>query len=129
MGVRSTLPEPGTRYPVPLPLGCADVVDFGDAGRPTPIITEAMVLDLLTPVQLTPSAGLLSVGSLFVGGFDHTSVVMVTGPAGPSSQFASSERMSAVRIGEGAQAAPGVALAASDALEFIRLWQSWGSAD
>jgi hypothetical protein len=87
-----------------------------------------MVLDLLTPVQLTPNAELLSVGSLFTGGFDRTSVVMVTGPAGPSSQFASSERMSAIRIGDGAKIAAGVVLAAADAPEFVRRWQSWGSA-
>ena len=103
--------------------------DSGHAGRSTPLVTESMVLDLLTPVQLTPNARLLSVGSLFTGGFERTSVVMVTGPAGPSSQFASSERMSAVRIGQGAQNAAGIVLAATDALEFVRLWQSWGSAD
>ena len=103
--------------------------DRDHPGRPTPLATKSMVLDLLTPVQLTPRSEVLSIGSLFKRGFDRTSVVMVTGPAGPSSQFASSERMSTVRIGKSAKVVAGVVLAAADAPEFVRRWQSWGSAD
>ena len=72
------------------------------AGRPIPVVAESMVLDLLTPVQQSPDDELLSVASLFAGGFDHTSVLMVTGPTGPSSRFGDVERMTVVRVGEGA---------------------------
>lgn len=99
--------------------------DRDHPGRPTPLVNESMVLDLLTPVQLSHSTGLIPVGSLFAGGFDRTSVVMVTGPGGPSSHFASSERMSTIRIGDGAQADANVMLAATDASEFVRRWKSW----
>lgn len=95
------------------------------SGRPSPVANDAAVLDLLTPVQQTAELDLLPVGSLFLGGFDHTSVVMVTGPLGPSSRFASSERLAIVRIGEGATAERGVVLAANDAKEFVRRWRSW----
>jgi uncharacterized protein (DUF58 family) len=100
--------------------------DRDRAGRPTPLIDEAMVLDLLTPVQQTDPSEVLPVASLFTGGFDHTSVVVVTGPAGPSSRFATSDRMSAVRIGQGAASATGIVMAANDAQEFVRRWRSWG---
>lgn len=95
------------------------------AGRPTPLVTDAAVLDLLTPVPQGGGTELLPVTTLFAGGFDHTSVVMVTGPSGPSSRFATSERMAVVRIGDGAASAPGVVLAAADAREFVRRWQVW----
>jgi len=95
------------------------------AGRPAPLVTDAAVLDLLTPVPRGAEADLLPVAALFTRGFDHTSVVMVTGPSGPSSRFATSERMSVVRIGAGATSAPGVVLAAADAREFVRRWRSW----
>lgn len=94
-------------------------------GRPQPLVTDAAVLDLLTPVPQGAGSDLLPVATLFTGGFDHTSVVMVTGPSGPSSRFATSERMAVVRIGEGALSAPGVVLAASDARAFVRRWRSW----
>jgi uncharacterized protein (DUF58 family) len=95
------------------------------AGRPTPLVTDAAVLDLLTPVPQSQSHDLLPIGSLFTRGFDHTSVVFVTGPTGPSSRFANTERMAIVRIGEGATDGPGVALAAQDAREFVRRWRTW----
>ncbi len=95
------------------------------SGRPTPLVSDAPVLDLLTPVQRTEGTELLPVATLFSGGFDHTSIVFVTGPSGPSSRFATSERMAVVRIGEGATNIPGIALAASDARDFVRLWRSW----
>lgn len=101
--------------------------DGDHAGRPTPLVAESMVLELLTPVQMSAQADVLNVGSLFTRGFDHTSVVMVTGPEGPSSQFTSSDRMSTVRIGKGSTSAPGVLLAAEDAQAFVRRWKSWGS--
>jgi hypothetical protein len=83
-----------------------------------------MVIDLLTPVQQTDLADFLPVSALFAEGFDHTSVVMVTGPTGPSSRFASRERMAVVRIGDGATATVGVTLAAADAGEFVQRWRT-----
>ncbi len=99
--------------------------DRHHAGRPSPLVSDASVLDLLTPVHQSDAPTLLPVASLFTGGFDQTSVVFVTGPAGPSSQFAASERMSVVRIGESAVEGFGVVLAARDAREFVRRWQTW----
>jgi uncharacterized protein (DUF58 family) len=99
--------------------------DREHAGRAVPLVADASVLDLLTPVQQSDTDTLLPVAALFAGGFDQTSVVFVTGPAGPSSQFATSDRMSVVRVGEGAGAGFGVVLAASDAREFVRRWQTW----
>ncbi len=100
--------------------------DRDHAGRPTPLVTDASVLDLLTPVQHSDEETLLPIAALFAGGFDQTSVVFVTGPAGPSSRFATSERMSVVRIGDGAIGGPGIVLAAHDAREFVRHWRTWG---
>ncbi len=100
--------------------------DRDHAGRPTPVVTDAAVLDLLTPVQPSDRANLLPVSTLFAGGFDQSSVVLVTGPTGPSSRFATSERMSAVRIGAGAAGGVGIVLAAHDAREFVRRWRTWG---
>lgn len=99
--------------------------DRGHAGRPTPLTTSASILDLLTPVQQSGDQSLLPVAALFTGGFDQTSLVLVTGPTGPSSRIATSERMSVVRIGDGAVGGPGIVLAASNALEFVRRWKSW----
>jgi uncharacterized protein (DUF58 family) len=96
------------------------------AGRPTPLATDASVLDLLTPVPQSDESTLLPIAALFTGGFDQTSVVFVTGPTGPSSRFVSSEKMSVVRIGEGALGGPGIVLAADDAVEFVRRWREWG---
>jgi uncharacterized protein (DUF58 family) len=100
--------------------------DRDHAGRATPLVTDAAVLDLLTPVGQSEDGNLLPVASLFTGGFDHTSVVVVTGPIGPSSRLASSERMSIVRIGAWSVGGPGIVLAANDAPEFVRRWRSWG---
>ncbi len=99
--------------------------DQDHAGRPSPLVSDAQVLDLLTPVPQSDAASLLPVSTLFSSGFDQSSVVFVTGPHGPSSRFATSERMSVVRIGAGAISADGVVLAALDAREFVRRWRSW----
>jgi uncharacterized protein (DUF58 family) len=100
--------------------------DNEHAGRPTPLVSDSQVLDLLTPVPQSEPRSLLPVSALFTGGFDQTSVVFVTGPNGPSSRFSTSERMSVVRIGEGATSGIGIVLAANDAREFVRRWRSWG---
>lgn len=93
-------------------------------GRPTPIMDEGTVLDFLTPVQQCEHESVLSVASLFLDGFDHTSIVMVTGPAGPSSRFASFGRSLVVRVGEDAVTTPGIAVAANDAAEFVTRWKT-----
>ena len=98
--------------------------DRPHAGRPTPIAAESMVLDLLTPVQQSIDDDLLSVASLFASGFDHTSVLIVTGPMGPSSRFGAVERMTVVRVGDGATGGPGIALTAQTAIEFVERWRS-----
>ena len=56
--------------------------DSDHAGRPTPLVTDAAVLDLLTSVQQSDDTRLLPVSALFAGGFDQSSVVFVTGPNG-----------------------------------------------
>jgi uncharacterized protein (DUF58 family) len=99
--------------------------DRSHAGRPTPLVTDGAILDLLTPVQQSKDTDLLPIAALFTGGFDHTSVVFVTGPGGPSSRFATSERMAVVRIGAGAASGIGIVLAAEDAREFVRRWRAW----
>ena len=98
--------------------------DRHHAGRPTPLVADSMVLELLTPVQRSDEDDLLNLASLFKGGFDHMSVVMVTGPSGPSSRFITSDRLTTVRIGEGASLAPGITVAAHSAPEFVSRWRS-----
>jgi uncharacterized protein (DUF58 family) len=96
-----------------------------DPGHPLPRTSEAQIVDLLTPVQQTRGGDLLPLASLFRSGFDHATIVVVTGPRGPSSRVASGELMLTVRIGAGAQTAPGVAVAAADAREFTERWKPW----
>lgn len=95
------------------------------SGIATPLVDEAQVLDLLTPVQRSNGDDLLQLPALFAHGFDHTSIVMVTGPTGPSSRVASIEQMATVRIGEDAEAQSGIALAAIDATDFVNRWRAW----
>lgn len=94
-------------------------------GRSTPLLEEGTVLDFLTPVRQTDGDHSLTIAALFTGGIDHTSVVVVSGPSGPSSRFANLEQTLVVRIGDGAIAAPGVAVAARDASEFVTRWRTW----
>jgi hypothetical protein len=99
--------------------------DRDHPGRPTPLVEEGQVLDLLTPVQRSAPEQLLQLASLFTHGFDHTSIIMVTGPSGPSSRVAAIEQMTTVRVGQGAQPASGIALAAVDATDFVNRWRAW----
>ncbi|MGH9134130.1 MAG: DUF58 domain-containing protein [Ilumatobacteraceae bacterium] len=94
-------------------------------GIPVPRTSESQIVDLLTPVQQGSEDDLLPVAALFRAGLDHAAIVIVTGPDGPSSRLASSEHMLAVRIGYGAQAGQGIALAATDAREFTQRWKPW----
>ncbi len=93
-------------------------------GRPTPLVSEAEVLDLLTPVDQTDTAP-MTVGSLFTQGFDHTSVLLVTGPSGPASRLSGNDQTIIIRVGEDAQSSGGVAIAAQDAPDFVNRWRSW----
>lgn len=95
------------------------------AGRPTPLLDDTEVLDLLTPVQQADGLGLLTLADLFVQGFDHTSIVVVTGPQGPSSRFERVVNMTIVRVGAGAQATAGIAVAAENAADFVGRWRTW----
>ena len=92
-------------------------------GRPAPLDAEADVLEFLTPVQRTDAVGPLA--GLFRNGFDHTSVLLVTGPTGPTTQLTAHDRAVTVRVGRDARPMTGVALAAQDAPEFVRRWRSW----
>ncbi len=94
-------------------------------GTPTSIASEPAVLDLLTPVQCTDDDDTIPVATLFSGGLARSAVLMVTGPRGPSSRFASLDQMATVRIGRGAQGGQGILFAADDAREFVRRWRSW----
>lgn len=94
------------------------------AGRPTPLATEAEVLDLLTPIRQTGDDP-LAVGALFTQGFEHTSVLLITGPDGPSTRLSSTDRMIVIRIGDGARSGAGVPVAAQDAADFVHHWRSW----
>lgn len=94
------------------------------AGRPSPLVTEAEVLDLLTPVRQTDIEP-LSVGALFTQGFDHTSVLLVTGPKGPSTRLSTNDQMITIRIGDGARSGAGIGVAAQDAPDFVGRWRSW----
>lgn len=86
---------------------------------------DTQVLDLLTPVAQAPPTAVASLAEIFHSGLDHTTIVFVTGPTGPSSVLTHTERLSTVRIGEEASAAPGIAMAARDAKEFVRRWRPW----
>ena len=61
--------------------------DRDHPGRPIPLVSDAQVLDLLTPVQQSEPTSLLPVSALFAGGFDQSSVVFVTGPDRPVESF------------------------------------------
>jgi len=94
-------------------------------GTRHPIDHEPEVLDRLTPVGQVAAGVAIPLSELFAGGLDHTSIVMVTGPHGPASRLARSDAVSVVRIGHGAEAVPGIALAADDAATFAARWRPW----
>lgn len=95
------------------------------AGTDLAVTDEAAVLDLLTPVQPAQGDELVSVPELFAWADPQASVVVVTGPRGPSTDLAAFERLVVIRIGVGATADEGVAIAATDAPEFVQRWRTW----
>lgn len=94
-------------------------------GAPRPLDRETSILDLLTPVAQAPHADNRSLAEIFHSGIDHTTIVFVTGPDGPSTTMRHTDKLSVVRVGHGATAAPGIALAAADAAEFAQRWRPW----
>lgn len=93
-------------------------------GHPTSLRSEAAVVDLLTPVQRRSDQPPLELSALFAHGLDHTSVLVVTGPNGPTSRIHASQQMMTIRIGEGAEAGGGIAIAATDARDFVSRWRT-----
>ena len=120
--VAATLSAHAIRYGLDVVVRTTDAAL---AGRRSPIADQSEMLDFLTPVQRSAPDDLLSVSSLFTHGFEHSSVVLITGPTGPSSRFAALGRMVVVRVGAGAQATPGVVVAAQDAADFVMRWKTW----
>ncbi|NNE12737.1 MAG: DUF58 domain-containing protein [Ilumatobacter sp.] len=94
-------------------------------GSPRPLDRETQVLDLLTPVRPCERDQSFALAEVFHGGVDHTMIVLVTGPNGPSTTLAKTDKLSVIRIGENAKRAAGVVLAAADAHEFVQRWRPW----
>jgi uncharacterized protein (DUF58 family) len=93
-------------------------------GRPTRLAAEAEVLDLLTPVRQSTDEP-IHVATLFSQGLDHTSVLLITGPDGPTTRLAANDQMLTIRVGTGARPGSGIAVAAQDAPDFVNRWRSW----
>jgi uncharacterized protein (DUF58 family) len=87
--------------------------------------TEGQVLDLLTKVSRAAERPPLAIAALFGHGLDHTSVLLVTGPNGPTSRMSARDHMLTIRVGRGAVAGGDIALAAEDATDFVSKWRSW----
>jgi len=87
--------------------------------------SESLVLDLLTPVVQIGADAAMSLAELFRDGFDHTALVMVTGPDGPSRALPFGQVASVIRVGAGASPAPGIAMAVDDAETFSQRWRPW----
>lgn len=94
-------------------------------GAVRPIDRETSILDLLTPVDQVEGEQAMSLAEIFHGGIDHTMIVFVTGPEGPSSTLAHTDKLSVIRIGRGAMVARGITLAAEDAADFVQRWRPW----
>lgn len=94
-------------------------------GAMRPMTRDTQVLDLLTPVHQASHAAVMSLAEIFRSGLDHTAIMLITGPRGPSSTFAHTDRLFVVRVGAGAVPAPGVSLAVADAIEFAHRWRPW----
>jgi uncharacterized protein (DUF58 family) len=94
-------------------------------GSARPLERSDQVLDLLTPVMPAAAGSLLSLAEIFRSGLDHTAIVFITGPEGPSSTLTHTDRLTVVRVGRGATGGTGVSLAVEDALEFVNRWRPW----
>ena len=92
-------------------------------GSPKTMQEDGAMLDFLTPVQQAEDGTAVPLPTLFVGRLGHSSVVLITGPLGPQPGTASLSQMLVVRVGQGAQLAPGIAIATADAREFVARWK------
>jgi uncharacterized protein (DUF58 family) len=90
-----------------------------------PIRQDTRILDLLTPVARVDPEHHMTLIEIFHAGLNHTRIIFVTGPTGPSTTFVRSDRLSVIRIGDGATSAPGVSLAVDDATTFAQVWRPW----
>lgn len=92
-------------------------------GERRPLHADNQVLDALTIVtQSTPPESNTIHGAL-PAHHATNKVVVVTGPDGPSSTVRARNRVSVIRVGQGAMITPGVELAVQDAFEFVRRWR------
>ena len=94
-------------------------------GTLRPVDQDTRILDLLTPVTQSDPDTSMSLAEIFHSGIDHTMIVFVTGPLGPSTVMHHTDKLSVVRIGDGALPGPGVAVAADDATMFAQRWRPW----
>jgi uncharacterized protein (DUF58 family) len=94
-------------------------------GARRPVDRETRILDLLTPVGRVDDDHHMSLVEIFHAGVDHTMIVFVTGPSGPSTTLAHADRIATVRVGRGATTAPSVVLAVDDAVTFAERWRPW----
>jgi uncharacterized protein (DUF58 family) len=94
-------------------------------GALRPIDRETRILDLLTPVGQVDDAHHMSLVEIFHAGIDHTMIMFVTGPTGPSTTLVHTDRIATVRVGRGATPGRGVLLAVDDAVAFAERWRPW----
>jgi uncharacterized protein (DUF58 family) len=94
-------------------------------GARRPVDRETRILDLLTPVAQVDDEHHMSLVEIFHAGIDHTMIMFVTGPAGPSTTLVHTDRIATVRVGQGATAGRGVVLAVDDAVTFAERWRPW----
>jgi uncharacterized protein (DUF58 family) len=99
--------------------------DPGHPGHAMALGDERRVLDLLTPVERTTAADAVPIATLLAGGVLQTTLALVTGPTGPTTQIASVERAVIVRVGAGGTASAGRGLSVVDAKEFVQRWRGW----
>lgn len=94
-------------------------------GALRPVDRETRVLDLLTPVTQVDDDHHMSLIEVFHAGIDHTTIVFVTGPDGPSTTFSRHDRVTTVRVGHGSTSGHGAVLAVDDAASFAERWRPW----
>jgi uncharacterized protein (DUF58 family) len=94
-------------------------------GAMRPIERETRILDLLTPVGQVDDDHHMSLVEIFHAGIDHTMIMFVTGPTGPSTTLVHTDRVATVRVGQGSTPGRGVVLAVDDAMTFAERWRPW----
>jgi len=111
-------------------IGSGVTVRLRTTSRDAPGVRRALdgdtqVLDLLTPVQQCDEGAALALAEVFYGGLDHTTIVLITGPLGPSTTLPRADKLTVIRVGVGAATGVGVAMVATDAAEFVQRWRPW----